>query len=75
MRNISIVVDVQGKNFKTGVDKKIFTSKSPQANFNPNPKLNPRVSVGVNFWENDKRSEPETKFKRLVSSWTFREKS
>ena len=68
MQKISIVVDVQGKIFKTCVEKKIIFWKSPQANPNPHPKLNPRVRVGVNFLENDKRSEPETKCKRLVSS-------
>ena len=68
MEKVSVVVDVQGKIFKTGVDKKKFIWKSPQANPNSNPKLNPRVRVGVNFWENDKRSEPKTKRKRLVSS-------
>ena len=68
MEKISIVVDVQGKLFKTGVDKKYLFWKSPQANPHPNPTLNPRVRVGVNSWKNDKRSEPETKCKRLVSS-------
>ena len=68
MQKISIVVDVQGKIFKTGVDKKYLFWKSPQANPNPNPKLNPRVRVGVNSCKNDKRLEPETKWKRLVSS-------
>ena len=68
MQQISIVVDVQGKIFKTREEKKKIIWKSPQANPNPNPNLNPRVRVGVNFWENDKRSEPETKCKRLVSS-------
>ena len=75
MQKISIVVDVQGKIFKTREDKKIFILEVTQANPNPNPKLNPRVRVGVNSWENDKRSEPESKWKRLVSSLTFREKS
>ena len=55
MEKISIVADVQGKIFKTGVDKKYLFWKSPQAYPNPNPKVNPRVRVGVNFWENDKR--------------------
>ena len=68
MEKISIVVDVQGKIFKTGVDKKYLFRKSPQAYFNPNPKLNPRVRVGVNSWENEKHSEPKTKCKSLVSS-------
>ena len=68
MEKISIVVDVQGKTFKTYEEKEKLFWKSPQANPNPNPKLNPRVRVGVNSWENDKRSEPETKCKRLVSS-------
>ena len=68
MEKISIVVDVQEKIFKTGVDKKYLFWKWPYANPYPNPKLNPRVRVGVNSWENDKRSEPETKCKRLVSS-------
>ena len=69
MQKINIVVDVSGKIFKTRQDnKKKFFWKSPQANPNPNPKLKPRVRVGVNSWENDKRSEPETKCKRLVSS-------
>ena len=54
MQKISIVVDVQGKIFKTGADKKYLFSKSPQANPNTNPKLNPRVGVGVNSWENEK---------------------
>ena len=35
---------------------KIFLAwKWPQANHNLNPKINPRVRVGVNFWQNDKR--------------------
>ena len=69
MQNISIVLDVQRKIFKTGVDQKKFLFwKSPQANPNPNANLNPRVRVGLNFWQNDKRSEPETECKRLVSS-------
>ena len=68
MKKISIVVDVQEKIFNTGVDKKYLYWKSPQANPNLNPKLNPRVRVGVNSWENDKRLEPETKWKTLVSS-------
>ena len=55
MQKISIVVDVQGKIFKTGVEKKYLFWKSPQANHNPKPKLNPRVRVGVNSWENEKR--------------------
>ena len=54
MQKISIVVDVQGKIFKTGVDKKIFILEVTQANPNPNPKLNPRVRVGVNSCKNDK---------------------
>ena len=32
--------------------------------------LNPWVRVGVNFWENDKRCESETKCKRWVSAKT-----
>ena len=68
MKKISIVVDVQGKIFKTGVDKKYLFWKSPQAYPNSNPKLNPRGRVGVNSWENDKRLEPQTKCKTLVSS-------
>ena len=68
MQKISIVIDVQGKIFKTREDKKKLFWKSPQANPNYNPKLNPRVTVGVNSWENDKRLEPETKCKRLLSS-------
>ena len=63
------------KSLKLVKTKKKLFWKSPQANPNSNPKLNPRVRVGVNSWENDKRSEPETKCKRLVSSKTFREKS
>ena len=55
MENISIVADVQGKIFKTGVDKKYLFLMSPQANPNSNPKLNPRVRVGVNTWKNEKR--------------------
>ena len=51
MQKISIVVDVQGKIFKSREDKKKLFWKSPQAN----PKLNPRVRVGVNSWENKKR--------------------
>ena len=63
MRKISIVVDVQGKIFKTSVDEKLLFWKWPQANPNPNPKLNPRFRVGVNSGENDKRweSEPNAK--------------
>ena len=68
MEKISIVVDVQGKMFKTGVDKKIFILELPQTNPNPNPKLNPRVRVGVNSCKNDKRLESKTKWIRLVSS-------
>ena len=68
MQKISIVVDVQEKIFKTREDKKKIILKSPQANPNSNPKLNPRFKVRVNSWENDKRSEPKTKCKRLVSS-------
>ena len=68
MQKISIVIDVQGKIFKTREDKKKLFWRSPQANPNSNPKLNLRVRLGVNSWENDKRSEPETKCKRLVSS-------
>ena len=68
MQKISIVVEVQGKIFKTWVGKKYFFWKWPQGNPNPNPKLNPRVMVGVNSWENDNRWESETKWKRLVSS-------
>ena len=69
MQKISIVLDVQEKIFKARKDKKekLFW-KSPQANPNSNPKLNPRVRVGVNSWKNDKRLEPKTKCKRLVSS-------
>ena len=69
MQKISIVVDAQEKIFKTREDKKkkLFW-KSPQANPSSNPKLNPRFRVRVNSWENDKRSEPETKCKTLVSS-------
>ena len=55
MQKINIVVDVQGKIFKTREDKKKLFCKSPQANPNPNSKLNPRVSVGVNSAENEKR--------------------
>ena len=55
MQKISIVVDVQGKIFKTCVDENFFILIVTQANPNPNPKLNPRVRVGVNSWENDKR--------------------
>ena len=51
MEKISIVVDVQEKLFKTGVDKKYLFWKSPQANPHPNPTLNPRVGVGVNSWK------------------------
>ena len=56
MQKISIVVDVRGKIFKTREDKKkkLFW-KSAQANPNSNPKLDPRVRVGVNSWENEKR--------------------
>ena len=68
MQKISIVVDVQGKIFKTCVDENFFILIVTQANPNPNPKLNPRVRVGVNSWENDKRWESETKCKRLASS-------
>ena len=58
MEKIRIVVDVQGKIFKTGVDKKIFILEVNPAKPNANPKFNPRVRVGVNSSENDKRSEP-----------------
>ena len=68
MQKISIVVDVQEKIFKIGVDKMFLFWKATQANPNPNPKINPRVRVGVNSWENEKRWEFETKWKRLVSS-------
>ena len=68
MQEITIVVNVQGKIFKTGVDKKKLFWKWPQANPNPYSKVNPRVTVGINSWENEKRSESETKCKRLVSS-------
>ena len=56
MQKINIVIDVQGKIFKTRKDKKkkLFW-KSPQANPNPNPKLNPRVRVAVNSCKNDQR--------------------
>ena len=52
MQKVSIVLDVQGKIFNTGVDKKISISEITQSY----------------SWENDKRSEPQTKYKRLVSS-------
>ena len=42
MQKISIVVDVHGKIFKTGEDKKKLIWKSPQANPKTNPKRNPR---------------------------------
>ena len=51
MQKISIVVDDQGKVFKTCVDENYLFRKWPQANLNRNPKLNPRVMVGVNSWE------------------------
>ena len=63
------------KSLKLVYTKKDLFWKPPQANPNPNPKLNRRVRVGVNSWENDKRWESETKWKRLVSSQMFREKS
>ena len=68
MQKISILVDVQGKIFKTRGDKKKLFWKSPQATPNSNPKLNPRVRFGGKSLVNDKRSEPETKCKRLLSS-------
>ena len=55
MEKISIVVDVQGKIFKTREDQKMFILEVTQANPNRNPKLNPEDKVGVNSWENDKR--------------------
>ena len=58
MQKISIILDVERKIFKIWVDKEYLFWKWNQAN--PNPKLNPRVTVGVNSWENEKRSEPET---------------
>ena len=74
MQKISIVVDVQGKIFKTREDKKKFY-------FGSDPKLiltltltlrltltlNPSIRVGVNSWENENRWESVTKCKRLVS--------
>ena len=75
MRKISIVIDDQGKIFKTRKDKKKLFWKSPQATPNPNSKLNPRVRVGVNSWKNEKRCKSATKCKRLVSSQTLREKA
>ena len=41
---------------------------------NPNPTLSPRDKVGVNSWENDKRWESETKWKRWASSKSSRVK-
>ena len=55
MQNISIVVDVQEKIFKTCVHKKYLFWKSPHTNPNPNPQLKPRVRVGVNSWKKGKR--------------------
>ena len=55
MQKISIVVDVQGKIFKIFGDENFLSWKWPQANNNPNSKLDPRVSVRVKPWENDKR--------------------
>ena len=75
MQNISIVGDVQGKVFKTCLDRKFLSWKWAQAHSKPNPKVNPRVRVGVNSWENDKRWQSETECKTRVSSLTFREKS
>ena len=43
--------------------KNFLSSKWPSAN--PNPKVNPRVRVGVNSWESEKRWEFETKFKNI----------
>ena len=54
MPKISIVVGVQGKIFKTREDKKNYFGSDPSYP-NPNPKLNPRVRVAVNSWENKKR--------------------
>ena len=68
MEKISIVVDVHEKSLKLVYTKKYLFWKSPQANPNTNPKLNRRVGIGANSWENDKRLESETKWKRLVSS-------
>ena len=44
-------------------------------NPNPNPKLWPRVRVGVNYWENDKRWQSQTKWKRRVSWKPSRKKT
>ena len=60
--------------FKVVEKKKYLFWKAPQANLNSNPKLNPRIRVGVNSQGNDKCLEPESKCKTLVSSQTFREK-
>ena len=60
MQNMNIVVDVQGNIFITCVDEKIFILEVTQ----PNPKVSPRVRVGVNFKENYKHSESKTKCKR-----------
>ena len=56
------------KSLKLVQTEKYLFWKWPQANPNHNPKLNPRVRVKGNSWENDKRWESETKCKRLVSS-------
>ena len=45
----------QGNIFKTFENKKFYILQVTQANPNPSPKLSPRVRVGVNSWENDKR--------------------
>ena len=45
MQKITIVVHVQGKIFKTGVDKIYLFWKWPQANPNPNPNPNPNLTL------------------------------
>ena len=67
---MSILKDFYAKDPKPCKGKKFISWKRPPANPNPNPnpklnpKLSPRVRVRVNSWENDKRWEYQTKWKR-----------
>ena len=50
MQNMNILVDVQRKKFKSLLGENFLSSMWPQANPNPNRKLNPRVRIGVRIW-------------------------